>query len=144
MPHAEIHVRLLTELAQPPQIELISASDFKRLLSRSEFQCPKYKNIQGLCLNPNSCPPRPKPCETCQSWKKYKRFFKAKTSTQLKINLAFNALQKNCKNCELPNKNYDEPDYFDECRRAIRARHTLERINKGEIQVKQSEGPVFG
>lgn len=141
----ELHARLREELARPPRIEIISASDFKRLLAQSKFQCPKFKNIKGLCLYPGrSCPPRPRPCETCQSWKRYKRVFKAKSSTQQRINKAFEALQRICKKCKLPDIHYHESDYMDECVRTINARQKLERINKGEIQVKQSEGPVFG
>jgi hypothetical protein len=140
----ELRVRLLMELSRSLRIELISALDFKRLLVQSEFQCPKFKNIKGLCLYPGrSCPARPRPCETCQSWKRYKRVFKAKNATQPRIDEAFEALQKICGPCELPNRHYDESDYMDECLRAISARQKLERIDQGEIQVKQSEGPLF-
>ncbi len=124
-------------------MSVVSASDYKRLLAQAEFQCPKYKNITGLCRNPNNCPPRPRPCETCQSWKRYKRVFKAKKSTQAIIDKAFNELQKTCSPCELPNKHYDESTYFEECCRAISARHQLERIEEGGIRVKQSKGPIF-
>ena len=141
---AELRLRLFEELHRPEKIKLISAHEYKVLLTRSSFQCPRFKNIQGLCLDPGkTCPPRPRPCETCQSWKRYKRVFKAKDSTQEKIDKAFEALQKICKTCELPARHYDEPDYQDECIRAISARQTLERIERGEIRVKQSEGPIF-
>lgn len=141
---SQLLIKLREELSRAPRVELISAHEYKRLLARSTFQCPKFKNIQGLCIAPNkTCPSRPRPCETCQSWKRYKRVFKAKDSTQERINKAFAELQKICATCEHPNQHYDEPTYFDECRRANRARQTLERKDKGEIQVKQSEGPVF-
>lgn len=141
---SQLHLKLREELTREPRIKLISAHEYKVLLARSEFQCPKFKNIQGLCLDPNkSCPSRPRPCETCQSWKRYKRTFKSKDSTVKRISRAFAELQKICATCEFPNRHYDEPDYFDECRRAISARQTLERIEQGRIRVKQSEGPVF-
>jgi len=140
---SELHLRLLEELARPPRIELTTASDYKRLLAQSRFECPKFKSLKRLCFNPNACPPRPRPCETCQSWNRYKRVFKAKNSTQQRIDRAFKALQLICSKCRLTVSHYDEPNYMDECIRAISARQKLERINKGEIQVKQSEGPVF-
>ena len=131
--------KLHEELTRPPKTELISAHDYKRLLARSEFQCPKIKNIQGLCIDPNrSCPPRPRPCEICPSWKRYKRIFKAKKSTQEIIDEAFTELQKKCAPCILPDRHYDEPDYFEQCIKAIAARFKLEKINRREIRVKPS------
>ena len=134
----ELRTRLLIELSKTKQTEIIDASEFKQLLKQSQFQCPKFKSLKNLCFNPNSCPPRPRPCETCQFWKGYKRVFKAKDSTQPIINEAFTRLQKICEPCELPNRYYDESTYFDECRRAIRARTKLEKKNKGEIKVMQA------
>ena len=139
----ELRTRLIMEMSKPKRIELISASELKRLLLQSQFQCPRFKDRKTLCFNYMNCPPRPRPCETCKSWRRYKGVFKARKSTQQIINDAFTKLQKTCSKCNLLNMHYDEPNYFEECRRAIRARTKLERKDKGEIQVKQSKGPVF-
>ena len=90
-----------------------------------------------------SCPPRPRPCEVCQSWKNYKRILKNREFPQAIVDKAFMELQKKCEPCRFPDLHHNEPDYVDECRRAINARRKLERIEKGEIQVKQAVGPIF-
>ena len=118
-------------------------ADCKDPITGVSQQRGRGKRAKTLCLNHMSCPPRPRPCETCKSWRRYKRVFKARKSTQQIINDAFTKLQKTCSKCKLPDRHYDEPTYFDECVRSISARQKLERINKGEIQVKQSEGPIF-